>query len=58
MCSIILEQWKGMEWNRSFSAMPKARSSHNTLNSCLFNSFTQAGCQPEENEDDKSEEES
>lgn len=26
------------------------------MNSCLFNSFTQVGCQPEESEDDKSEE--
>ena len=39
-----------MEWNISFSAVPKARSSHNTMNS------TGAGCQPEGDEDDESEE--
>lgn len=47
-----------MEWSRSVLAMPQARSSPNMMDSCLFSSFTQAGCQSEENEDNKSEEES
>lgn len=46
-----------MEWNWSVLAMPRARSSHGMMDSCLF-SFTQPGCQPEENEHNKSEEES
>lgn len=48
----------GME-QKNFSAAPQARSSHNTIDSYLFSSsFTQVGCQADENEEDKSEEES
>lgn len=46
-----------MEWNWSVLATPRARSSHGMMDSCLF-SFTQPGCQPEENEHNRSEEES
>lgn len=39
--------------------MPQARSSLNRMDSCLFSSsFAQVECQPGENEDDKSKEES
>lgn len=47
-----------MEWNWSVLAVPRAGSSHDMMDSCVFSSFTQPGCQPEENEDNKSEEES
>jgi hypothetical protein len=51
--------WKmkcnGPEWK--FLNYTSTKSSHGMMDSCLF-SFTQVGCQPEENEEDKSEKES
>ena len=57
--NVLDNSWR-MEQNRKISQLcPQARNSHNTIDSYLFSSsFTQVGCQADENEDDKSEDES